>query len=404
MIEMRRSLAFGFSLVILLAAVVLAWNHRYEAIPGSEVLTLEQVKSKTPGQTGVQWKVADGKPILQLTKAAGDSSVVLKVPLPAPAGCSGMHLRYTLQAHNLKGGRNDWDDGRLNVTWMTSDQCQIQQVASVRNNLKTSSPSMISVAPNGGIEPQLSIEHLGVSGDYEISELEIVFVREKAWWAVVCGILIAASGGWILLTLRTLTQVNALRIFAASAITMMLMLMLVIPGPWLSQKPLIAESFELGSCKDTKADPGKSMVAPDFVAEQAVAPPLVTPILPESLSESSTGSPQTKPTVQRTTVIQQNWILWIKIKLKHFKIVLHGLLFTAVLFVMSGLIGLRPAVYVSIFLALATEVAQLAFGYGSDATDILDLLFDAMGISAGVWLVMLVNKRRPSLMKLWARE
>jgi len=391
---MRRGLGLCFSLLLLLTALVLAWNHRYEPILASEVLTLEQVKTQTPGQTGVQWGVTDGKPILQFTKAAGDSSVVLKVPLPAPTDCSSIHLRYTLQAHNLKGGHNDWDDGRLNVTWMTSDQRQIQQVASVRDNLKTSSPSIISVAPDGGFEPQLWIEHLGVSGIYEIADLEIVFVREKAWWGIVSGILIAASGGWILLTLRTLTQVNILRVLTASIITMILMLMMVVPGPWILQKPLVADSFELGSLKVSKADPTKSMVIPETVAEQAVAPSLVTPTLPQSPSESSAVSPQTKPTVQRTTVIQQNWILGIKEKLKHFKIVLHGLLFGGVLIVLSGLIGLRPAVYVSMFLALATEVAQLAFGYGSDATDILDLLFDAMGVGAGVWLVMLVKKRR----------
>lgn len=390
---MRRALLLALSLVLLLAALVLAWNQRYEPIPGSEIVTLDSLKSQTSGQKGMQWRVADGKPILQLIKAAGDPHVILEFSLPAPAGCTAIHLRYTLQAHNLKQGVNIWDDGRFNVAWMTKDKRQAQQVDSVRHDAQASCPSLISVAPNGGVEPQLWICHLGVSGVYEIHELEIVFVHEKAWWGIVSGTLIALAGGWILIALLIITQVSIPRTFAASIITLMLVHRFVVPGPWMFQKSLFADSFDLGSIRHHTApkfiaDPKEPIRVPDAVVEGKTTPPL---------SNNQFSPP---PTVQRTTVIQDNWILWIKYELKRFKIIPHSLLFGAVLLALAGLIGLRPAVYVSVFLALSTEAAQIAFRYGSDATDLLDLVYDATGIAAGVWLVMLLRRRRWSLLKM----
>lgn len=413
---MRRGVVLGLILVLLLAALGSAWNHRFEPIPGSKPVTLDRIKPHVPDQKGLHWRDADGKPVLQLSKAAEDPHVILEIPLKAPSGCAAIHLRYTLQANELKPGAHLWDDGRFNVTWLTHDHRQMQQLASVRHQMLAFCPSLVSVAPHRGLDPQLWIGHRGVSGIYEISDLEIVFVRQASWWGMVSGILLAAAGGWIFMGLSCITRVSVLRTIAASCVSLMLILMFVIPGPWISHMPLVSDTFELGPLKDPISVPADhppsssdlpthheirkpSHPEPTSNNSGAASVPssVIAPSLPQAPLASEAVAPQAKTSAPSATVIQGNWILDAKRLLRRVKIIPHALLFGAVVMVFAGLIGLRPAVHVSLCLALATELAQLAFGYGSDATDLLDLLYDGIGIAAGVWFVLLLSP-------LWRRS
>jgi glycopeptide antibiotics resistance protein len=65
---------------------------------------------------------------------------------------------------------------------------------------------------------------------------------------------------------------------------------------------------------------------------------------------------------------------------------LHILLLFAPTLVSFALIGRNRSLILAILLAIAIEAAQTLFGYGFDAFDVLDLLFDAAGILLAAWV------------------
>ena len=54
--------------------------------------------------------------------------------------------------------------------------------------------------------------------------------------------------------------------------------------------------------------------------------------------------------------------------------------------VMACLVGGRPSAFLSVLLAIGTEAAESAFGYGFDLLDAVDLICDGAGIILGLWI------------------
>ena len=76
---------------------------------------------------------------------------------------------------------------------------------------------------------------------------------------------------------------------------------------------------------------------------------------------------------------------------------LHSLLLFAPALALALLAGRKPAVFLAIPLALAIELAQVAFGYGFDWIDVLDLACDAIGIALAMWAGKKIGERVESL-------
>lgn len=89
------------------------------------------------------------------------------------------------------------------------------------------------------------------------------------------------------------------------------------------------------------------------------------------------------------------------LRLKHYIAKARPLLHIAMLFVpawvIACLVGRRSAMSLSVILALATEAAQFAFGYGFDWVDIFDLVCDAMGIAFALAAHQELKRRFPQI-------
>jgi hypothetical protein len=141
----------------------------------------------------------------------------------------------------------------------------------------------------------------------------------------------------------------------------------VIPGPWKIQKPMGVD-FHLGN------------LAESIARKPAEAPPSVatgkTPAI-----ESGAVAPSGK------TPLSGGLPLRAKHLLAQARPLLHILLLCAPTLASALLAGRRPTLLLAILTSLAIEGAQIAFGYGFDWIDVIDLATDATGIALGLWLL-----------------
>jgi hypothetical protein len=84
--------------------------------------------------------------------------------------------------------------------------------------------------------------------------------------------------------------------------------------------------------------------------------------------------------------VQGGLALRIKYFLAQARPLLHVLLLFAPSLAIACLVGRRPAFFIGVTLALAIELAQVAFGYGFDWVDVVDLANDAIGIALAIWV------------------
>jgi glycopeptide antibiotics resistance protein len=84
--------------------------------------------------------------------------------------------------------------------------------------------------------------------------------------------------------------------------------------------------------------------------------------------------------------VQGSLALRIKYFITQARPLLHVLLLFAPSLALAWLVGRRPALFIASTLALAIELAQVAFGYGFDGMDALDLACDASGIALAIWV------------------
>ncbi len=393
---MRNFLILAGTWIAIVAVLVVVWNHRFEQFPGTQTLSGNELRELSEERDGVEWVETSAGTMLKLSKEEADPIVYVKIPLPAPPDCTAIHLSYKLQAKQIIRGKQTWDDGRLNLAWLTSDKEQIQQVSSVVGDMVMECASIISLAPEPASIAQLHIAHLGLSGDFEVSGLEVTFVRQRPWWGYAAAALWLMIGGWVFVCLKAVSKVHSARAGLASLLCMSVVLVALIPGPWILKRPLVVEKFAL-SAADMRETPTKPVEAPKPNAPTTQAPQIpnereavVVPPTQEEPGQSNDAKPTKPPqsvtvetTIERKTVIQGNPLLSIKDGLKKFKGILHTLLFAGIASVLALLLGWRTSVVACLGLAAMSELCQLAFGYGLDIGDVLDVLLDALGIVIG---------------------
>ncbi|HEX7262454.1 MAG TPA: hypothetical protein VF258_11670 [Luteolibacter sp.] len=362
---MRRLILPG-TFLILLAAVFFLWQYRFERSAGVPTLCLADLTA-TPLPPGAEWLDSKIQPKLRLRMdPASRSPVVVRLDLTKLGEMDLLHVRFRASSVQLKPGKQTWDDGRCIIEWHSrsgGDVWENDPVGSSRFSEEGEITEWVMRPEQPPATAILRVEHLGLSGDFELSLFEATVVRERLAWKIGRWFLMAGWLVWAMALIRRLKDVGNLRALLAASIWVLMGLYFVVPGPWKSYRALGAP-FHFG---------GENV------------PPAAIEVSPVGKSIAATSPPEALKSVGE--IPDQGDI---SLRLKHVVPNARPLLHIALLFGPSLLIALlagrKPALVLAVIFAFAIEGAQFAFGYGFDWVDVFDLLCDAVGIAIAMWL------------------
>lgn len=375
---MRRWWLLGLSLMILLAGLVLAWNHRYQVIPGTGAIKLTDLLTGEIAHEGIRWVDFGGGDALRVATRRGHKGPTLDLPLPSLPQCDAVHMSFTLQGEDLVPGVGEWQDGRLNLIWADPVGPQLQHVSSTFGKLRSEVDSVVCPAPQRGAGVAIQLDHRGVGGSYRVEDLELLLLRQSAWWPPAQACLVLAGMMWVIGAIRTMFGCRWLPSGLATCLIMVVFAATSIPGPWILKQPLLMDQFPI---------PVPSVGSDDWMSAHS---PLILAERPEGAAKSGQGE-----------VIQDNLVLKIKRVFRPVKSVFHAFFFAGIAFALALLLGVRPAWMISALLAVASEGAQLAFGFGVGWDELADLSMNALGILAGCLLHSRVNHWLGTKWKPW---
>jgi hypothetical protein len=363
--DVTRRLLLTGSFCLLIAALVLMWNHRYERVEGLPGWNLAMLRQDATGMPGVEWVGAPENPALRLGVDGHGSRVALRMALPGSPAVESLLVKFRLRARGLKPGRQKWEMGRFMIQWhppVGGGAMEKEPIGGIKLNEDTGNITLVAIPVNAPAVPALVMEHLGSAGEFDLTDLEIIPVRERMLWKTGRWVMLSASFLWLAACIRRWRGVDTRRACAAAAIFLVMFVEFVVPGPWKVQRPLLVRDFRIGESVAT---------------EQAL--PLVKAASPLAISSGAISPSGDVP-------LQGGVALRVKLVLARFRLLLHVALLAAPTLAFALLLGRRNALLLAIPLALATELAQVAFGYGCDWVDGVDLAFDTAGIALGLWL------------------
>lgn len=361
--------------------MVVAWNHRYEAVPNVGQLTLEHLRDVSPTVEGVAWSQSAGQSKVHLTKIRRGTGPTLNLPLPDLVRCDAVHLRYRIQASRLLAGAREMQDGGLNLIWTGPDTCQLQRVAGVSNGLLAETESLICPAPSGAQRVNLQLDHRGLTGEFEVSDLELVMLQLRGWCYPVLGLLLLGGWGWLILAIRAASGHRLWRVGLASILVLVVFLGIVVPGPWILKKPLVSERFPIG---------------PLPVAQAGILKEI-----PHEIPAASAGTEAFNHSMARQApreTVQDNPVLFIKRAFRPVKSLFHALFFGGLAFGLAVLVGVHTAWVSCALLAIASELAQVAFRFGVGLDEFADLAMNALGIAFGC---LMAKRLWPAMAGWW---
>ena len=385
---MRRIL-LAVSFLALLAALVLMWAHRYQRTPGLPVWQLADLRQHVPEMAGLSWGGTQESPVLRLERSAGDPPRALRLALHGAPAVAALHLRLRLVAQGLSPGAEKWQIGRFMIEWHAPDGqggFEKDPAGSIQNDEDSGAMTFVAMPAKGPAVPAIRLEHLGIDGSLELTELEIIAVEERGLWKHGRWLLALAWLAWIAACIRSWPDVKRWQALAAATVFLLMAIGFVVPGPWKIKIPLLAEDFRLGPANIKFPPP-------------AQAPPLVAPLAP--LTPLRISSEAIAPS--GNVLVQGGLALRARIVLKPLRPLMHVALLAAPTLAFAMLLGRRRALGLAVPLAIAVECAQSAFGYGFDWIDVLDLAFDAIGIWLALWLHrrLVSSPRLPASARSW---
>lgn len=374
---MRRALLAG-TFVALVAALALLWAHRFERTPGQPVWHLADLRREMPAVAGVEWRGAPDHPALRLRVDPRNPQVAVRLALPGAGAVEMLHLRFRMSARGLTPGAQDWETGRFMIEWHPPDgspEVEQDPVGGIKLDQQGDPVAFVARPQNGPAVPSLRLEHLGRAGEFELADLEIIAVHERALWQTGRWFLAIGWFAWIAACIRSWPGISRWRALCAALVWLLMGIHFVIPGPWKIQRP-IGGDFRLG--EPAHAPPAAK--APPSVAGQ-------TPVVIASGAIASIGK------------IPERGSLALRVKhaIKQARPLLHVFLLFAPALAFVWLLGRKRALFLAVPLALAIELAQTAFGYGFGWDDVFDLVTDAIGIA----LAIRVFERMPERLKNW---
>ncbi|MES2476734.1 MAG: hypothetical protein V4640_13200 [Verrucomicrobiota bacterium] len=327
---------------------------------------LDDLRETLPATSGVEWLGRGKSAALRLMASPASPSVTIRCVLPAKVPVEGLHLRYRVSAHDLVPGAEVWENGRFMIEWFTpakGGEVVRNPIDSASDNKRGTLASFVILSPGAPAIPAVRVENIGKSGTFELSDLEITAISERAWWRSGRWFLAAAWLVWATSFTRTWSGISRGRAVAAAALWVFLGVHFVIPGPWKIQRPLVAE-FQLGSPAldavfSQAANPGRDNVSAEF-------------------SSGATEALGKMPD-------QGSFPLRLKHAVTQARPLLHILLLFAPSLAFFCLVRREPALFLAISFALSIELAQIAFGYGFGWDDVFDFGNDALGIALALF-------------------
>ncbi len=370
----HRLLFFTAGFAVLLAALVAMWVFRFEAMPAARAWTLADLRSAAEPVEGVEWVGTAESPALRLWVCEAHPRVALRLALPEARAMEMLQFRCRLQAKGLTQGTEKWQTGRIMIEWYPLDggDPELDPIGGIVDDKSSADAPMVAVSAAGPAIPALRLEHLGRAGEFTLSDLEIIPVRERALWKTGRWLLAAGFLGWFYRLIRAGSAIPRPRALAAGLVWLLMGIQFVVPGPWKLQRPLLVAEFQLGNA--------------DRMKNPAQAPPAVVSVgvLPSSGEVPPSGY----------LLPQGSLALQVKLLVSQARVLLHVLLLLAPTMVSACLIGRRRTLPLAILCAASIELAQMAFGFRFEWLDALDLLTDATGIVAGLWLAQKVRRYR----------
>lgn len=372
-----RPLVLFLTFLLLVAALVFLWFQRFQKVAGSPVWTLDDLHRLDQGTPGVSWIQGPGGPAVRIGSAAGKGGFALRLPLPGAPETEALHLSFRLRAIDLIQGSQVWENGRFLIEWRqrglpVESAPETDPIGSVRFQDTDQIRGVVAVPLAGPATPSLRMENLGVSGEFELSDLQVTIVEEsRLWnlgrWGVLCGFL-----GWAATVVRCWSRIGRFRAWLVAGIWVMMGIQFVVPGPWKVQRPMRIP-FALGQTSGPGRPADSSPVMPSVEGPQII--------------RASGDIP-----------VQGSLPLRVKFLVTRARPVLHALMLAAPAFCIAALAGRGPAWLLSGLLAALIELSQWGFGYGFGWDDVADLLCDAVGIAMGIhacaWLARLGFARR----------
>lgn len=369
-LKMRVSILIsGFLLMV--GALYLLWQYRFERSPKSFTIRLADLKTSAALGPGVHWSGPDDAPGLRLQVNPAPSGQVARFELPIAAPIDFLHLKVRISSRQLIPGKEYWEDGRGLIEWHQANgkakqgEWENDGFGSARWNEEGKINEFVMRPDRPPALPVLRLENLGLSGEFELSVFEASVVRERWVWKIGRWVLVLSWIAWAIAWIRPRNSKQKIRATVAGLAWILAGIYFAVPGPWKIQRSF-GSSFELGGPARFMQEGGK-MAATNLTA-------------PEKNVPSGNDSLQSVGEIPH----KGDLVLRLKYHAKPFRTLLHGLLLFGPTFLIACLVGRRSAVSLAMILAIAIEIAQCAFGYGFDLTDLVDLACDAIGIALAI--------------------
>lgn len=335
---------------------------------------MAELKAALPAlPVGAVWDDGETGPILRVAARASAPTDSISFRLPVTAPVEAIHVSMDISATDLLLGKQEWDDGRILIRWISetgNGAGEIDPVASVRDNDRKDGISLVMEPCSGAGYPALVIENLGSAGEMVISDLVLTPVSHRTSWRWARWIVAACWFSWLFACLSGFPKVPAPRRATAAALWVVMGALFAFPGPWERISPMLIP-YDLGeSAERHDKTAGVKPATPEIKTPQGF------------VSQGALGK-----------ISDQNgWIIQVRNHLKKQRLLLHTGFMVGATLLFSYLLGPGRAAWLAGGLVIMIEGAQTGFGYGFDFEDVMDLVCGAAGITIGWLLFVKLNK------------
>lgn len=380
---MRRIYLFG-TFMLLVGAVYFLWQYRFQRSSEYPTFRLADLRAGAQLQKGAEWVETGSGPMLKIHVDSAHRNVVALMNFPSVQAVDYLHVRFKVAARGLEPGREVWEDGRCIIDWHPPEggaPFENDPVTSSRHDYPSVMTELVMRPDRGPAIPSLRVENLGRVGDFEIQTFEATVLKERMAWTIGKFLVPACWLVWIVFLIGPGGKYRLVRSVATACVWLLMGFYFVVPGPWKALRSF-GEPFQIGS----------ELIVPS----SPVAPVKATP----QVTNPETGGDV--PEVKSVGKIPEkgNFTLRLKTFAAKAKSLLHVALLFAPTLLTALLVGRRPALVIAVLFSFCVEAAQIAFGFGADFVDVIDLLNDAAGIALAFVFYQILRKKFPLLQKI----
>ena len=341
--------------LILVFATIISWNHRYELDEECPKISLRSLIEANPALSSTD------SSCLEISQEKSGEATAWEIPLTGMENQEILHIRVLVQAVDLQLGGEPWEKGLVFLEKAADPDFKHALGAVVNDEASPDIPQVIHL-PDNKKPVTLRIEHHGRSGKFEIQKLEFFGLKKSLWGQV----------GWIFVSLGWLAWVACLVGWESLVRTILVALIwtgfawkILLPGPWPAEHPIQSEFVS-----DVSA-----------LAEQ---------------SPTSLKAQDIQPMVKLPK--DRSLLFYLKFHLPVLRPLMHGMLFFVPTFLFLLLrVPIVKSAILGAFLALGVELIQIGFGFYFDLKDLLDLLWDGLGIALAIMIWHYWQKRRKAV-------